>query len=408
VRSYSHIVVGAGALGAAAAYWLARLGTGDVLVLEQFELGHQLGASEDHSRIIRHSYHSSDYTALTPSAYASWAELEDETGLQLVVKTGGLDLARLGTAGVQEIDNYRNSLRTAEIDWEDLDADAIRRRYPQWRIDDDVVAMYQQDTGLVDIRRATAAHLARAREMGVTVKPNMRVTDVRSTDSEVTIAAGDEVYGAESAVLCVASWLPRLADALGLTWTMTLSEEQVTYFATAHLRQFAPDRFPVFIWHGDDYFYGFPVYGEAAVKLSRDMRGRWTTLEQRSYEIDHDEELYIQRFAEQYLPEAVGPILYSKACVYDMPPDRNFVIDLIPGHSRVAMAAGAGHAAKFAGVIGQALAQLALTGSSDHPIAPFALDRPALTDPNFPPTFRLEGRGDAGHVSAGPGRRVET
>ena len=182
-------------------------------------------------------------------------------------------------------------------------------------IDDDVVAMYQRDTGLVDIRRANAAHLARARQMGVTVKPHTRVTDVRSSDTEVTIVAGDEIYTAESAVLCVASWLPRLAGALGLAWPMTLSEEQVTYFATPHLRQFAPDRFPVFIWHGDDLFYGFPVYGEAAVKLSRDMRGVWTTLEERSYEIDHDEELYIQRFAEQYLPQAVGPILYSKSCV---------------------------------------------------------------------------------------------
>jgi monomeric sarcosine oxidase len=391
VRSYSHIVVGTGALGAAAAYWLARSGARDVLVLEQFGVGHEWGASEDHSRIIRHSYHSPDYTALTPSAYAAWAEVEDETGLQLVLKTGGLDLARQGTDGVHEIENYRNSLRAAGLDWEDLDGTAIRRRYPQWRIDDDVVAMYQRETGLVDIRRANAAHLARAREMGVTVRPHTCVTEVRSTDSGVTIVAGDESFTADSAVLCVASWLPRLAGALGLTWTMTLSEEQVTYFATPHLRQFAPDRFPVFIWHGDDLFYGFPVYGEVAVKLSRDMRGAWTTLEERSYEIDHDEELYIQRFAEQYLPQAVGPILYSKSCVYDMPPDRDFVIDLVPGQPRIALGIGAGHAAKFAGVIGQALAQLSLTGSSDHPIAPFALDRPALTDPHFTPTFRLEG-----------------
>src|SRR5947209_15523725 len=69
------------------------------------------GASEDHSRIIRHSYHSSNYTALTPSAYATWAELEDETGLQLVVKTGGLDIARQGTDGVHE----RSEEHTSEL-----------------------------------------------------------------------------------------------------------------------------------------------------------------------------------------------------------------------------------------------------------------------------------------------------
>jgi monomeric sarcosine oxidase len=390
-RSYSHIVVGAGALGAAAAYWLAKSGARDVLVVEQFALGHELGASEDHSRIIRHSYHSPDYTALTQFAYDAWSELEDETGLQVVVRTGGLDFAQLGTDGIGELENYRNSLRVAGIPWEDLGNDDIRRRYPQWQIEDDTVAMYQEDTGLLDVRRATAAHVARARELGVTFLEHTAVTDLRSTDSHVTVATDAGDFTAERVIVCAASWLPRLAAALGLTWKLTLSEEQVTYFATPHLRQFMPDRFPVWIWHGDDYFYGFPVYGEVAVKVSRDLRGAWTTLEDRSYEIDHAEEEYLQRFLETHLPDAVGPILASKACVYDMPPDRDFVIDVVPGHERIAMAVGAGHGAKFAGLIGRILAQLSLTGATDYPVAPFALRRPALTEPGFTPTFRLNG-----------------
>jgi hypothetical protein len=78
--TYSHIVVGAGGLGTAAAYWLAKSGCRDVLVLEQFELGNGRGASEDHSRIIRHSYHSADYTALTPAAYESWTSSRRRPG----------------------------------------------------------------------------------------------------------------------------------------------------------------------------------------------------------------------------------------------------------------------------------------------------------------------------------------
>ena len=182
---YSHIVVGGGALGVAAAYWLAKSGARDVLVLEQFELGNDRGASEDHSRIIRHSYHSADYTALTPAAYETWRELEDETGLQLVVRTGGLDLATLGTPGIAELDNYRGSLRAAGIPWQDLTASELRSRFPQWRIDDDVVAMYQEDTGLLDVRRATAAHVARARAMGVSFRPHTAVTALRSSHDHV-------------------------------------------------------------------------------------------------------------------------------------------------------------------------------------------------------------------------------
>ena len=121
-RGHSYIVVGAGALGSAAAYWLTRSGATDVLVLEQYGLGHGLGASEDHSRIIRHAYHSSVYTALTQAAYDTWAEIEGETGLQLVFKTGGLDLAVAGTPGEADLSIYRGSLAPFGIPSEDLGA----------------------------------------------------------------------------------------------------------------------------------------------------------------------------------------------------------------------------------------------------------------------------------------------
>jgi monomeric sarcosine oxidase len=391
MRTYRHIVVGAGALGTAAAYWLARSGARDVLVLEQFELGNERGASEDHSRIIRHSYHSADYTALTPAAYAAWAELEDETGLDLVTRTGGLDLATRGTPGLEELENYRDALRVAGIPWEDLDAAEVRARYPQWRVGDDVVAMYQEDTGVLDVRRACAAQIARAREMGVTFRPHTQVTGLRSAEDHVTVSTDAGEFAAESVIVCVASWLERLAPGLGLGWKLALTQEQVTYFATPRVREFMPDRFPVWVWHGDDVFYGFPVYGEVAVKVARDMRGAWTTLEGRSYDIDPAEEEVLRGFLEQRLPDAVGPVLHSKACVYDMPPDRDFVLDVVPGHPRIVLGIGAGHAAKFASLLGRILADLALDGRTDHPIAPFAIDRPALTDPQFVPTFRMRG-----------------
>src|ERR1019366_3303596 len=92
-KTYAHIVLGVGGIGSAAAYWLGRTSGPDVLALEQFRLGHDRGASEDHSRIIRHSYHSTDYTALTRASYTHWRDLGNETGLELLRITGGLDLA---------------------------------------------------------------------------------------------------------------------------------------------------------------------------------------------------------------------------------------------------------------------------------------------------------------------------
>jgi monomeric sarcosine oxidase len=407
--TYSHIVIGAGALGSAAAYALARAGGERVLVVEQYDLGHTRGASEDHSRIIRHSYHSPSYTALTQAAYDDWAELEDETGLQLVVRTGGLDLAVSGTPGARELEDYRASLEPFAIPYETVSAAEIRRRWPQWQIGDDVVGLYQEDGGILDVRRAAAAHRARARALGVDFRTGTVVRKVTSDAGHVSVTTDDEVFGAEHVVLCAASWLPELLGGLGLSWRITLSQEQVSYFATPHLRDFAPDRFPMWIWHGERVFYGFPVYGEVAVKAAQDMSGRFVTQQTRSFEPDPRETEVVAEFLHARLPRALGPELVSKTCVYDMPPDREFVLDLVPGHPRICVAVGAGHAAKFAGLIGRILAELATTGASTYPIDAFSACRPALTDPDFPLAFRLSASplppthhpGPAGVASAG-------
>jgi sarcosine oxidase len=90
--AYEFVVVGLGGIGSAALYWLARAAGSEVLGLEQFHLGHDNGASQDHSRIIRLSYHAPEYTALTPHAYPAWKAAEDESGVQIVVKCGGVGL----------------------------------------------------------------------------------------------------------------------------------------------------------------------------------------------------------------------------------------------------------------------------------------------------------------------------
>ncbi|HEU4487707.1 MAG TPA: FAD-dependent oxidoreductase, partial [Actinomycetota bacterium] len=87
---YEYIVVGLGGIGCAAAYRLARRVGTDVLGLEQFGLGHDNGASQDHSRIVRLSYHAPEYVRLATAAFAAWRELEADAGRPLIITTGGL------------------------------------------------------------------------------------------------------------------------------------------------------------------------------------------------------------------------------------------------------------------------------------------------------------------------------
>jgi sarcosine oxidase len=110
---YDYIVLGLGGLGSGAAYWLSRRAGSEVLGLEQFGLGHSRGGSQDHSRIIRLSYHTPTYTRLAQSAYQAWAAVEAEAQTQLVLKTGGLDLFPAG--GLIPREHYLQSMQQWNI-----------------------------------------------------------------------------------------------------------------------------------------------------------------------------------------------------------------------------------------------------------------------------------------------------
>src|SRR4029079_19402567 len=97
---YDVIVVGGGVMGCATAYHLGKRER-RVLLLEQFAIGHDRGSSHGHSRIIRLAYDALDYVRLAQAAYPLWRALEQESGVELMLTSGGLDFARPGTASFE-------------------------------------------------------------------------------------------------------------------------------------------------------------------------------------------------------------------------------------------------------------------------------------------------------------------
>jgi sarcosine oxidase len=389
-RAYEYVVVGCGGIGSAAAYWLSREASEEVLALEQFHLGHDKGGSGDHSRIIRLSYHAPEYTALTPHTYEAWSQVEEESGTQLVIKSGGLDLEPVADEP-KYINQYSGAMRAAGIPHEELSPWEVMDRFPQFRLDDGVRAVYQADAGIVDAGRANATHIALARTRGATVLDNIPVRSVRSVGDGVEVATDGGTFSARRLVVAAGAWTNRVLRHVGIEIPITCTQEQVTYFRAPALEEFSPERFPVWIWHGgpDRSFYGVPVYGEPATKAGQDVGGDVVTADTRTFEPNERVRENLRGFLERYIPGSVGPELYTKTCLYDMPPDREFVLGRLPEHPQISVFNGAGHGFKFAGLAGKILSELAIHGETRYQIEAFRVDRPALTDPAYEPVFAM-------------------
>ena len=66
---------------------------------------------------------------------------------------------------------------------------------------------------------------------------------------------------------------------------------------------------------------------------------------------------------------------------------RSEFVDRLPGYPQISVFVGAGHGYKFAALFGKILSELAIDGQTHYPIQAFAVDRPAITDPDFPPSL---------------------
>jgi sarcosine oxidase len=282
---------------------------------------------------------------------------------------------------------------TAEgVPFEHLDAAEIMRRWPQWRLNDEHHGLYQAQSGLADPIRANEAHQRLAREHGATLRDRSPVVGLRDAAGEIEVETADRrVHRAGHVVLAADAWTNELLRHFDRRLPLTITKEQVTYFACPDPAAFAPDRFPIWIWMDEPCFYGFPTYGEAGPKAAQDVGGDETTSDARTF--DRDEAAFgrLEDFLARHLPGHLGPPIYTKTCLYTLTPDRDFVLDRLPDHPNVLVALGAAHAFKFASLFGRIAAELVADGGtpSQGEIERFRIDRPILLEANPVTSFMV-------------------
>jgi sarcosine oxidase len=366
--TYDSIVVGLGAIGSAALWQLARRGQ-RVLGLEMFEPGHDQGSSHGYHRMIRKSSRQDDgYVPLADRAFALWHEAEELTGQELLRIVGEVSLVQPG-------DDPRRAAVAAEMQqrgfWELLDEEALRERFPGFRLHDGMFATYEADAGFLWSERGIIAHVALARQHGATVRTGEEVTSWRADGDGVRVTTTNGEYRAGRLVLTPGPWAPELLADLAFPYRVIRSingyfEPPRPELWTAEAG--APD-FLLDVPEGS--YYGMPSVDGIGVKIGRSATqwGTVTTARTIRRSIDDSEVEMMRTALDRYLPGAAGAELRRITCMCTYTSDDDFIVDRHPLHSQVSFGCGfSGRGYKFAPVIGEVLADLAIDGSTRHDI----------------------------------------
>lgn len=375
---FDAIVVGTGAMGSAAAMHLARRGQ-KVLAIDRYEPGHNHGSSHGQTRIIRQAYfeHPS-YVPLLLRAYELWHELEQLVGEKLFYQVG---LLQAGPASGTVVGGVLESAREHQLRVEQFSADEASRRFPGLAIDRSMACVFEPAAGFLLVEPCVKAHSRAAVAAGATFALG-DVTRIEPTADGVRVWMGSEVHTASRVVVSGGSWASSLLRPI---WP-TIPRLKVLRKCVCWLRPTTEDYragggFPTWLVETSwGVFYGFPQlewdgrFG-GGVKVAEHSGGDWVD-EQASGPVavsmlspNPASEARILKFAAASLPGLSSEVVAQSSCYYTMSDDEHFLVGTVPDFPQLVYAAGfSGHGFKFASVLGEALADLAMQGESRLPI----------------------------------------
>jgi glycine/D-amino acid oxidase-like deaminating enzyme len=399
VRRRRIAVVGGGLMGTATAYAAARLaGARDardarvrVDLYEAQSIGHEGAASIDSARLFRHAYGAlSHYTRWAAGTFPLWRELERQSGRTLYIQTGSVWAAHAQNhvaipSAMQRVflsadprgfidASYKAMVRLG-LPCEILDGPAYQRRFPQFAETGVMAAFLDINSGLLLARDAVLSLCDLSRGLGVTVHEGKRVVEVAPTAAGCGVRFHDGTsIEADVVVLAINGWL---ADVLPEFPWLQITEQVMHYLVPnpAVAGDFEPGRMPFCTWASNGV-WAFPARN-GAVKIGDNYPSRV---------LRHPTE---RKMPEPSLRERVlglagdqmpglrnATLVQERTCFYDYSPDGDFILDQWDANARLIVACGfSGHGFKFGPLIGQRLAQFALSGQRPDDLASFGLER---------------------------------
>jgi sarcosine oxidase len=370
---FDAIVIGVGGMGSATLLELARRGV-RALGLEQFDLVHDRGSSHGQTRVIRTAYYEHPcYVPLVRRAFERWYDLEQAEGVKLLTECGCLNF---GMPGSSVVEGVRQSAKQHALAIEEFTGPELNRRFPCFHCPDDFVGILEHNAGFLYVEECVRAQISAARRLGAVVQAGEPVRSWTSNASSVQVETDRGQYHADRLIITAGPWARQVLAGAGET--LKVMRQTILWFGTRDNSMFRRDRFPIYLAEvPEGYFYGLPVIDTNGHKVARHYGAdELTDPGEINREVTENDEKQVQAFLNRYLPDVAGPRTRGQVCTYTLTPDRHFILDLHPRHANVAIATGfSGHGFKFASVVGEIMADLAMLGRTRWPIEKFRLTR---------------------------------
>ncbi|WP_010283785.1 N-methyl-L-tryptophan oxidase [Bacillus timonensis] len=369
------IIVGAGSMGMAAGYYLAKQGK-QVLLIDSHNPPHSEGSHHGETRIIRHAYGEGEsYVKMALRAQVLWNELQELSEEEIFINTGVINIGPLHSTFIQ---NVISSAEKYSLNVKRITAEEIQQRWPGFSVPEGYIGCYERDSGVLMSENCISAYKTEAIKQGAILKPNSPVTSIDVFEDYVQVKTEKDSYTAKSLIFTPGAGSRKLLPLLGLELPLQEVRKTFSWFDTDE-EIYRTDSFPAFAFEfSTETFYGFPSIKEAGVKIGRHDGGQPRDMDRPNepfgtYEDDIKD---VSRFAERYIHK-VGQHRMGKVCTYTNTPDEDFIIDKHPNHDHVVIACGfSGHGFKFSSVVGEILSELVTgDGQTMFDITPFSLKR---------------------------------
>ncbi len=363
------IIIGLGTMGSAAALELARR-KASVIGFDQLRPPHSVGSHGGETRVFRAGYaESPEYVPLVDRARGMWESMSEEFGTKLLTSSGLLTMGLERSAAIAGI---QHCVDLGLLVIERLSAQEIQYRYPAFQVPDDFIGLLETAAGWLDVNAAILGMQKRARELGAELCLDEGVTSWENKAGEVIVRTSRREVRARRLVITAGPWATQMVRDLGLP--IRIVRKTFVWINPLMPAEFAEGAIPIFGFPPNS-FYGFPNIRNEGVKVAEHLGGDTIGRPEEVLPAGEDDYASIMETSARFLPGLAGRpsnaarIVASSTCLYSMTPDEHFILDVHPEQSNVVFAAGfSGHGFKFAPVIGEVMADLALGGQTQVPI----------------------------------------